>query len=59
MTSPPPVTFGADGLIPAVVQDVGSNAVVTNDVPARGVVIGVPGRVVRWVGDEDLLERWE
>jgi acetyltransferase-like isoleucine patch superfamily enzyme len=32
--------------------------VVTRDVPARGVVIGVPGRVVREVGDEDLLERW-
>jgi hypothetical protein len=30
----------------------------TKDVPARGVVIGVPGRVVREVGDEDLLERW-
>ena len=28
MTATPPVNFGADGLIPAVVQDVGSNAVV-------------------------------
>jgi acetyltransferase-like isoleucine patch superfamily enzyme len=28
------------------------------DVPARAVVMGVPGRVVREVGDEDLLERW-
>jgi len=37
---------------------VAAGSVVTNDVPPRGVVIGVPGRVVRWVGDEDLLERW-
>lgn len=37
---------------------VGAGTVVTNDVPARGVVIGVPGRVVRTVGDEDLLERF-
>jgi acetyltransferase-like isoleucine patch superfamily enzyme len=27
-------------------------------VPARAVVMGVPARVVREVGDEDLLERW-
>ena len=38
---------------------VAAGSVVTNDVPARGVVIGIPGRVVRWVGDEDLLEAWE
>ena len=37
---------------------IAAGAVVTRDVPARGVVIGVPGRVVREVGDEDLLERW-
>jgi acetyltransferase-like isoleucine patch superfamily enzyme len=37
---------------------IAAGAVVTKDVPARGVVIGVPGRVVREVGDEDLLERW-
>jgi acetyltransferase-like isoleucine patch superfamily enzyme len=37
---------------------VAAGAVVTKDVPARAVVIGVPGRVVREVGDEDLLERW-
>lgn len=35
---------------------VGAGSVVTNDVPARGVVIGVPGRVVRYVDDADLLE---
>jgi acetyltransferase-like isoleucine patch superfamily enzyme len=37
---------------------VAAGAVVTKDVPPRGVVMGVPGRVVRQVGDEDLLERW-
>jgi UDP-3-O-[3-hydroxymyristoyl] glucosamine N-acyltransferase len=53
---------GAAVLVPGV--DVGeeafiaAGAVVTKDVPARGVVIGAPGRVVREVGDEDLLARW-
>jgi acetyltransferase-like isoleucine patch superfamily enzyme len=37
---------------------VAAGAVVTADVPARAVVMGVPGRIVRSVGDEDLLERW-
>ena len=37
---------------------VAAGAVVTRDVPPRGVVLGVPGRVVREVPDEDLLERW-
>ena len=37
---------------------VAAGAVVTGDVPARAVVMGVPGRVVREVPDEDLLERW-
>jgi acetyltransferase-like isoleucine patch superfamily enzyme len=37
---------------------VAAGAVVTRDVPARGVVMGVPGRIVRQVPDEDLLERW-
>ena len=37
---------------------VAAGAVVTRDVPARAVVIGVPARVVREVGAEDLLERW-
>jgi acetyltransferase-like isoleucine patch superfamily enzyme len=37
---------------------VAAGAVVTKDVPARSVVMGVPARVVRDVPDEDHLERW-
>jgi acetyltransferase-like isoleucine patch superfamily enzyme len=37
---------------------VAAGAVVTKDVPPRGVVIGVPGRVVREVPEFDLLEHW-
>jgi acetyltransferase-like isoleucine patch superfamily enzyme len=37
---------------------VAAGAVVTRDVAARAVVMGVPARVVREVSDEDLLERW-
>ena len=37
---------------------VAAGAVVAADVPPRAVVMGVPARVVREVGDEDLLERW-
>jgi UDP-2-acetamido-3-amino-2,3-dideoxy-glucuronate N-acetyltransferase len=37
---------------------VAAGAVVTNNVPARSVVMGVPARVIRQVPDEDLLENW-
>jgi acetyltransferase-like isoleucine patch superfamily enzyme len=37
---------------------VAAGSVVTRDVPPRAVVMGVPGRVVREVGDEDLIDRW-
>jgi len=37
---------------------VAAGAVVTRDVPARAVVMGVPARVVREVPDEQLIERW-
>jgi UDP-2-acetamido-3-amino-2,3-dideoxy-glucuronate N-acetyltransferase len=37
---------------------VAAGAVVTADVPPRGFVMGVPGRVVRQVADADLLENW-
>jgi acetyltransferase-like isoleucine patch superfamily enzyme len=53
---------GAAVLVPGVEIGeeafVAAGAVVTNDVPARAVVMGVPARMVRQVGDEDLLERW-
>jgi acetyltransferase-like isoleucine patch superfamily enzyme len=53
---------GAAVLVPGVEIGeeafVAAGAVVTNDVPARGVVMGVPARVIRHVGDEDLLEAW-
>jgi len=37
---------------------VAAGAVVTKDVPSRGVAMGVPARVVREVPDADRLERW-
>jgi acetyltransferase-like isoleucine patch superfamily enzyme len=53
---------GAAVLVPGVEIGeeafVAAGAVVTNNVPARAVVIGVPARVIRQVPDEDLLERW-
>ncbi|HVD41409.1 MAG TPA: acyltransferase [Solirubrobacterales bacterium] len=37
---------------------VAAGAVVTSDVPARTVVMGIPARAVREVPDEDLLQHW-
>jgi len=53
---------GAAVLVPGIEVGeeafVAAGAVVTNNVPARAVVMGVPARVVRQVPDEDLLEHW-
>jgi acetyltransferase-like isoleucine patch superfamily enzyme len=53
---------GAAVLVPGIEVGeeafIAAGAVVTKDVPPRGVVIGVPGRVIRDVPDADLLERW-
>jgi acetyltransferase-like isoleucine patch superfamily enzyme len=35
-----------------------AGAVLTKDLPPRAVAMGVPARVVREVGEADLLERW-
>jgi acetyltransferase-like isoleucine patch superfamily enzyme len=37
---------------------VAAGAVVTRDVPARALVMGVPARVVREVPEGDLIEQW-
>jgi len=37
---------------------VAAGAVVTRDVAARAVVMGVPARQVRTVEEDDLIERW-
>jgi acetyltransferase-like isoleucine patch superfamily enzyme len=53
---------GAAVLVPGIEvgEDafVAAGAVVTKDVPARMVAIGVPARFVREVPEEDLLEHW-
>jgi acetyltransferase-like isoleucine patch superfamily enzyme len=47
----PGVVIGEEAFIAA-------GAVVSRDVAAREVVMGVPARPVRRVGEDDLLERW-
>jgi acetyltransferase-like isoleucine patch superfamily enzyme len=47
----PAVEIGAEAYVAA-------GAVVTRDVPAGAVAMGVPARVARQVPEEDLLERW-
>lgn len=47
----PGVEIGEEAFVTA-------GAVVTGDVPPRGVAMGVPARIVRDVPPEDLLERW-
>jgi acetyltransferase-like isoleucine patch superfamily enzyme len=37
---------------------IGAGAVVTRDVGAREVVLGVPARLVRQVDEQELIERW-
>jgi acetyltransferase-like isoleucine patch superfamily enzyme len=47
----PGVEIGEEAFIAA-------GAVVTKNIPARAVAMGVPARVIREVGEQDLLERW-
>jgi len=47
----PGVEIGEEAFVAAA-------ALVTRDVPARAVVMGVPARAAREVPSEDLLERW-
>jgi UDP-2-acetamido-3-amino-2,3-dideoxy-glucuronate N-acetyltransferase len=47
----PGVEIGAEAFVAA-------GAVVAADIPARGVAMGVPAKVVREVPDADLLEQW-
>lgn len=51
VTITPGVEVGVEAFVAA-------GSVVTSDVAPRALVMGVPARVVRRVGDEELLERW-
>jgi acetyltransferase-like isoleucine patch superfamily enzyme len=37
---------------------IAAGAVVTRDVPARTVAMGVPARLVREVDERDFIEQW-
>jgi acetyltransferase-like isoleucine patch superfamily enzyme len=45
------VTIGAEAYVAA-------GAVVTRDVPDRGLVMGVPARLAGQVPDDQLVDRW-
>ncbi len=53
---------GGAVLVPGVVIGeeafVAAGALVTKDVAPRDVVVGVPARAIRRVGDDDLIENW-
>jgi acetyltransferase-like isoleucine patch superfamily enzyme len=51
VTLTPGVEIGQEAFVAA-------GAVVTRDVPPRALVMGVPARIVREVGEEELLKRW-
>jgi acetyltransferase-like isoleucine patch superfamily enzyme len=48
----------APGVVIGEEAFVAAGAVVVRDVGTREVVMGVPARVLRHVGDQDLLEQW-
>lgn len=45
-----------DGVRVGTGSIIGAGAVVTKDVPPRSLVVGIPGKVVRTVGDEEASE---